>query len=513
MNKPRIIMVPGGTSIGAVALAHAGIHKIVELHSERADNPNHPAPHTVLVIRNPRDVPPGTLRTSAHDMPQIFPPADFPELSDFIDDPALVENIDLIMSTSGSSGRPRWVGISIQALLHSAQATHEALSGPGRWILALPTHHIAGAMVLLRAVAAGFPPQIVDTSAGFSPEKLLPALRGATQDPNVPGYISLVPAQLHACLASDEVASGLAQLSGVLVGGAHCPQDLHEAAHARGIRLILTYGMTETCGGCIYDGKPLPGTEVRIEPLGSSITTDATDHEAEPSYNEKQSENEDQQNKHEGRIILSGPTMFTRYLNEGPLADHRHEPLITQDIGSIDAKNCVNILGRIDDIVISGGMNVPLQAVTHVLSSHPLVQDCHVLGFPHAKWGHEVVAHVAVGDYWPDICAERDGPALREYVAQRMERHCAPRRIIFTRDLPRLAVGKVDRAAVRDIVAAVVASSTDTEAELLPPTNSGVMQVRTADTAKANSLGALPARHLNVLHTTSLLGQVKEWHR
>ena len=265
MAAPRILVIPGGTAINAVALANASIHKLVELYEERQADPNHPAPHTVVFLRDPALVPPATLRGSAATPEQAFPEEDYPGLADRItNDPHFLDGVDLVIATSGSSvGKPRLVGLSTDALIASAKATELALDGPGRWILALPTHHIAGAMVLLRAAVAETNPQVVDTTQGFDPAALLPAIAGVTQD-QMPGYLSLVPTQLVQCLdAGDQVIDALRSLSAILVGGAAISQNLLQRALDAGLKVRTTYGMTETSGGCVYDGEPddaLPGS-------------------------------------------------------------------------------------------------------------------------------------------------------------------------------------------------------------------------------------------------------------
>ena len=288
MTAPRILVVPGGTAISAVALANASIHKLVELYEERQADPHHPAPHTVVFLRDPALVPPATLRGSAATPEQAFPKEDYPGLANQIkNDPHFFDGVDLVISTSGSSaGKPRLVGLSMDALMASLKATELALSGPGRWILALPTHHIAGAMILLRAAVAETNPQVVDTTNGFDPRDLLPAIRGVTQD-EMPGYLSLVPTQLVQCLdAGEEVVGAMRSLSAVLVGGAAISQHLLERALNAGLKVRITYGMTETSGGCVYDGEPMPGMTVR-----------AVDWDGRT------------------RLAFNGPTLMTRYLD------------------------------------------------------------------------------------------------------------------------------------------------------------------------------------------------------
>lgn len=307
MTAPRILVVPGGTAISAVALANASIHKLVELYEERQADPNHPAPHTVVFLRDPALVPPATLRGSAATPEQAFPEEDYPGLANQIkNDPHFFDGVDLVISTSGSSaGKPRLVGLSMDALMASVKATELALGGPGRWILALPTHHIAGAMILLRAAVAETNPQVVDTTNGFDPRDLLPAIRGVTQD-EMPGYLSLVPTQLVQCLdAGEEVVDAMRSLSAVLVGGAAISQHLLERALNAGLKVRITYGMTETSGGCVYDGEPMPGMTVR-----------AVDWDGRT------------------RLAFNGPTLMTRYLDaESPFFEEGgHRWLISGDM-------------------------------------------------------------------------------------------------------------------------------------------------------------------------------------
>nr|WP_026459952.1 AMP-binding protein [Schaalia suimastitidis] len=448
----RILLVPGGTSIGAVALAHAGIHKIVELHRER----DAAQPHTVLTIRDPADVPASTLRTAALSPREAFPADRFPQLDAHIDDPALFDGVDLVLPTSGSTGTPRWVGLSIEALLHSAHATHQALAGPGRWVLALPTHHVAGAMVLLRAVAAGCAPLIVDTTGGFSPSALLPAIRGATGDPAVPGYISLVPTQLRACMTSDEAVAALGRMAAVLVGGAACPDALADEATARGIRVVRTYGMTETCGGCVYDGYPLPGTTLgEVTSLSALTIADRTKqtrtaHPHMPAPAGKDTTTISQTRA--GRLSISGPMVLTRYLDEGGAADRRTQAFVTHDTGVFGADGRLTVTGRTDDVIVSGGLNISPRPVHDTLSAVPHVAQCAVLGSADDQWGQVVTAVVVLHQPFDGVDAAVWGPRLRDAVAQQLGAKVAPRRFLFVEHLPVLTLGKVDRLWVRRLV-------------------------------------------------------------
>lgn len=437
----RILLLPGGTSVGSVALAHAGLHKIVELYDERLADPHHRAPHTVVVLRDPAQVPPATLRGAA-----ITPADAFPDLAAQItQDPHFFDGIDLVVETSGSTtGRPQRVGLSIEAIIASIDATHDALDGPGVWILALPAHHIAGAMALLRSTRHDLPPRIVDTSAGFTPQSLLPAIRGALST-GTPAYVSLVPAQLSSCLEDAEVTAALATLNAVLVGGQHVSDTLIEAARTAGIRLHTSYGMSETCGGIAYDGQPLGGTRVRV-----------TDPDEEGV----------------GRLAITGPTLMTRYLDaDAPWVGDDGTPwvgegprwLLTNDLGSVSPDGTLTVVGRADDVIISGGKNITPTSIESALRSHPRVTDACVVGIPHDTWGHTIGAVLVTTDPLapPTLapCDEATAAELRDHVATTLGRHATPRILATTSALPFLPSGKIDRRACAQRLSAAAAAA------------------------------------------------------
>jgi len=437
MTAPRILVVPGGTAISAVALANASIHKLVELYEERQADPNHPAPHTVVFLRDPALVPPATLRGSAATPEQAFPEEDYPGLANQIkNDPHFFDGVDLVISTSGSSaGKPRLVGLSMDALMASLKATELALDGPGRWILALPTHHIAGAMILLRAAVAETNPQVVDTTNGFDPRDLLPAIRGVTQD-EMPGYLSLVPTQLVQCLdAGEEVVGAMRSLSAVLVGGAAISQHLLEHALNAGLKVRITYGMTETSGGCVYDGEPMPGMTVR------AVDWDGRTH-----------------------LAFNGPTLMTRYLDaESPFFEEGgHRWLISGDMGVIRASGKVEVNGRADDVITSGGLSIAPGPLRRAVRSYEGISDAWIMGTPDEKWGQIVTALVVPNQMPTDSLEMAElGAAVREHAAAHIGRAQAPRRVVAVTELPYLGFDKIDRAAAAQ--AAAEASGTERE--------------------------------------------------
>lgn len=309
----------------------------------------------------------------------------------------------VVVATSGSTGTPKGVRISAKALRHSARATHEFLGGPGQWLLAMSVARIAGLQVVLRSRAAGYEPVVLDSSAGFSPEAFAAALKQMTGERR---YVSLVPTQLIRLL---DAGTDLTTLDAILLGGGPIPAGLVERAVAVGANVVRTYGMTETCGGCVYDGLPL-------ERVGIEINGD-------------------------GLIVVTGPVLARGYLGG---ADFGGE-FVSSDLGRLDDNGVLTVLGRADDVILSGGVNVPAQSVEQVLAGHASVREVVVVGRPHPEWGEEVVAVVIA-----------DGPVpleeLRDLAGDRLGRAWAPRAVVTVEAFPSLPSGKVDRKALRTLV-------------------------------------------------------------
>ena len=177
----------------------------------------------------------------------------------------LPEHLALVVSTSGSTGTPKRAMLTAGALLASAKATHEVLGGPGSWLLSMPAQHIAGLQVLIRSVVAGARPGVMDLVDGFTPARFVAAAADhAGAAPGSRRYTALVPTQVARLLDDPAATAALAAYDAVLVGGAATPAAVRDRAHRAGIRLVPTYGMSETAGGCVYAGRPLPGSSVRI---------------------------------------------------------------------------------------------------------------------------------------------------------------------------------------------------------------------------------------------------------
>jgi O-succinylbenzoic acid--CoA ligase len=312
---------------------------------------------------------------------------------------------DLVVVTSGTTGTGRGVLLSAGALRASADATHDRLGGPGSWLLALPVSAIAGIQVLVRSILAGIPATV------RADGELL--ARAVARMPAGRRYTALVPTQLRRFL--DAEPDALRAFDAVLVGGAATDPALLDRARAEDVPVVPTYGMTETAGGCVYDGRPLDGVAVRV-PDG---------------------------------IELSGPTLALGYrLDPAATAEaFRDGWFRTRDGGTLDGDGRLTVHGRLDDVVISGGVNVVPAAVEAALREHPDVADAVVVGRPDAEWGQRVVAAVV-----PSPGRAPDLDVLRPWVADRLGAPAAPRALLLLDAIPLLHTGKPDRRAVADRV-------------------------------------------------------------
>lgn len=314
------------------------------------------------------------------------------------DDPTVV-----VLGTSGSTGDSKQVLLQASALRASAAATERRLGGPGSWLLTLPGWHVAGLQVMLRSQLAGTALVAMDTRTSFTAEGFIAStvrLDGSRR------YVSLVPTQLHRILAHPAATDALAAFDGVLVGGAATAPDLLSRARSRGVAVVTTYGMSETCGGCVYDGRPLDITTV-------GLTED-------------------------GRVTLTGP-MVARGYRGRPASAAFAVPgtFVTDDLGAFAAGR-LTVLGRADDMIITGGVNVPPAAVEHRLAGIAGIGEVLVVGVPDPEWGRRIVALVtgAVPDPQQVTEALRGAPPAHR-----------PRTFRTVAALPTRGPGKPDRRA------------------------------------------------------------------
>ena len=412
--------------------------------------------------------------------------------------------VDMVLRTSGSTtGTGKLVGVSMDALVASARATHKRLGGPGIWVLALPAYHAAGVQVLVRAAVAGTHVFNAYKEGGFDPQHLAQVIdaacvaaadcdAGSSFDDDAvsscaggvggeaegalaaddsgracPVYTSLVPTQLRRALDDEQLRGALARLDAVLIGGAAADAQLLEQAKAAGIRVVTTYGMSETCGGCVYDGQPLPGVSMDVD--------QAT-----------------------GAIWLSGPMLATGYLGDeertrrcfvsrpqagvgasgvggtasaaesteagatrpgaetGPgtgsdagAGEPARRWFITSDRGHI-VDGRLQVLGRLDDVIISGGIKVEPGPIEALLALNPLVSECAVVGLPDLQWG-QVVTAVVVPASMPGLGRVDEGAILaqiRVYLEQKLSGAQCPKQVLLADALPYKGIGKVDRRAL-----------------------------------------------------------------
>jgi O-succinylbenzoic acid--CoA ligase len=316
---------------------------------------------------------------------------------------AVEDGVAAVVATSGSTGAPKGVLLTSAALLHSARATHARLAGPGQWLLALPASRIAGLQVLVRSLVAGTSPVVLDRLGSFAE---------ATQrlDPTRRRYTALVPTQLMRLL---DARIDLSAYDAILLGGAAASAALIARARSAGARVIPTYGMTETCGGCVYDGEPLDGVRV---------IADA-----------------------DGRLRISGRVLAGGYLFGAPSTGEGFAEgwFRTADLGTVDADGTVTVLGRADDVIVTGGVNVAPGVVEATLAGHPAVRECAVVGRADEEWGQRVVAYVVPTGPAPTLAE------LRDHVLGQIGKAAAPRELILVDALPLLSSGKVDRNALR----------------------------------------------------------------
>jgi o-succinylbenzoate---CoA ligase len=320
------------------------------------------------------------------------------------------DDVAVVVTTSGTTGAPKGALLTAAALTASAAATHDRLGGAGRWLLALPPYHIAGVQVLVRSLLADSVPVELDVSAGFDVGQLPSAVDELGSGRR---YTSLVATQLAKALTNPAATAALADLDAVLIGGGPAPQPILDSAARTGIRVVRTYGMSETAGGCVYDGVPLDGVDVRIDDGG--------------------------------RIAIGGATLAKGYRNP-PDRDPFAEPgwFHTDDIGAVDDSGVLSVLGRVDDAISTGGLTVLPQLVEAALRTHPAVADCAVFGRADERLGQRVVAAVVVAGG----CAPPALDTLRAHVTRTLAHTAAPRELHIVDSLPMRGIGKVDRSAL-----------------------------------------------------------------
>lgn len=359
-------------------------------------------------MRRLRTVPPG---------PQVLPAlrdalagGDAILVGSAADLPDTVEQrVALVVETSGSSGRPKRVAISADALLSNANATQAALGEPGQWVLALATNYIAGLNVLARSICVGFDPVVVE-GAHFTAAGFVAAARRVTEPVR---YTALVPAQLSTLLDDETATAELSAFRAVLLGGQSLPDGLRARARDAGVTVVAGYGSSETCGSCVLDGSPIGTTHVRVV---------------------------------DGEVWIGGAMVAEGYLGDPALTAQRFVDeqgmrwFRTADAGSWDGRR-LTISGRLDDVIISGGIKVSLAAIERLLHENGY-PDAVVVAGTDPRWGQTPVAFTA---------ATADPTAAIAAIAAALGPAGRPRMRLGS-SIPTLTSGKPDRARLRRTV-------------------------------------------------------------
>ncbi len=312
----------------------------------------------------------------------------------------------IIIETSGSTGAAKRVVLSRRAVLASATATAVRLGASGRWLLTLPATYVAGVQVICRSLLAGHEPLLVEEHGSLSA-----AVDAAlAEDLDLDLFVSLVPTQLSRCLAHADDVEALRQCHTVLLGGGPIDPSLRAWAEDEGIEVVATYGSSETAGGCVYDGFPLDGVSLAID--------------------------------EDSRVRIAGPMLFDGYDGDPALTAValRDGWFVTTDLGVLHEDGRLQVIGRADDVVISGGVKVPTPAVAARLREHPAIEAAEVIGVDDPEWGQRVIALV-VGELTRD--------EARDWVSAVHPRSWAPFEIYTVEEFPLLANGKVDRMRLR----------------------------------------------------------------
>lgn len=305
-----------------------------------------------------------------------------------------------VVRTSGSTGTPKQTLLTAAALAASAEATAQRIGGQGQWLLAVGTQYVAGLAVVSRSVQAGTTPVVIDP--GFSPAEFV---AGTKKLDHAFTAVSLVPTQLTRLLDHEGAVAALRTYSAILVGGSAIPERITQAAKQHGLKLYRTYGMSETCGGCVYDGVALPG-----------VTVDTVEHNGVD------------------RIRITGPMVAAGYFDDPELtAAHFHNgSYLTDDYGSVD--DVVSIAGRLDDVINTGGIKVSAATIQQVLQQH--VPQAFVTGIPDDHWGQRVSAV---------ITGETEQEVLADAVRTALGAPAVPKTWLRIDALPMLDNGKPDR--------------------------------------------------------------------
>lgn len=364
-------------------------------------------------------LPEGVRRLPARRFDDVEPGASSPPT------PLEMGKPQLLVPTSGTKGPVRAAMISCSNLVASAIATSEVLDlGPSlRWLCCLPLTHVAGIMILMRAAAAG--------GAVCLHQRFDVARAGEAIESGAVTHMSLVPAMLHRLIESD---TSPGSLQTVLIGGAPVSGHLANRAITDGWPLTLAYGLTETTAHIALGNRlpgnfsmsVQPGTRVEVLDQDGSVTDDA------------------------GWISVAGPTVMLGYANPslrpGDGVDGAGR-IRTNDLGRIDSNGRLRVIGRGDDVLISGGVNVHPGQVEDLLAACPGVREVAVTGVPDPVWGARIVALYG---------GEADEGSVTAWARDNVSAELRPRIILRVESLPRTPLGKIERRSLGALVRQIV---------------------------------------------------------
>lgn len=344
------------------------------------------------------------------------------------------DGIALLIQTSGSTGTPKTVALSAEALRSSSAAVLSRLGGAGQWLLTLPLSYIAGLSVLVRSAASGVEP-VVMPSGPFDARTFTDAAELLNHERR---YTSLVPVQLMRLLdemSEDEhVATVVRRFDAILIGGQALEPSLRQRAEQAGLVVVETYGSSETSGGCVYDGLPLDGVHVRVDK--------------------------------NGEVLLSGSTLAWGYLGNEELTADRFVELDgerwyrTGDGGAVEGGS-LSISGRLDRVIISGGLKISLDAVAESAAKATGIMQAVAVNIPDSEWGERPGVVVTVdtsilagssasesseGDTPPSAYA-----AVYDAVVAELGRAAAPKTVEVVEHIPLLESGKPNLVALREL--------------------------------------------------------------
>lgn len=317
--------------------------------------------------------------------------------------PEYATNTALIIESSGSTGTPKRIYLSAEALEAAALASSSVI-GSGQWLLTLPTNYVAGAMVLVRSIFSETRPVVMNTGVSFTAESFALSSTLLTGENR---YVSLVPTQLmrlmDATLTDKFLLSQMRKFNTVLVGGQAVSNTLLDYFRDNEVNVVTSYGMAETCGGCVYDGTSLPGVELRINPSGTVGIR--------------------------GPILANDVADATGYFN-------------TQDLAEIN-NGKLSVLGRVDRVINSGGLKISIDQVEEVALAIPGVVEVAGCALQSAEWGERVglvyVGSPEVADYMAQAVFEQVGLAAK------------PIRVLRVDRLPKLTSGKTDLVSLKKL--------------------------------------------------------------